>query len=137
MFAFQVPGLAERFFRGRDEVSIRKLFMSAAINTQVFETMDFSAYLSLLSDPSFGGINYYRAGIRGALPTLRPVHAPAQIIWGLGDPALGAHIASEEAYADWTSSIVVHRIESAGHWVQQEAPDIVNQHLIEFWRANA
>ena len=136
MFLFQIPGLAERYFRKAKLADVQRIFMAGAANRSVFERKDLSAYVELLNDPDFGGFKYYRAALRRRLPELRPVRAPAQLIWGLEDPALGSHIADENKYQHWTSSFTVHRIEGAGHWVQQEAPDIVNQHLFHFWQTH-
>ena len=134
MFLFQLPYLAERRFRKATADSVRDLFLSAAHNKSVFADKDLSAYVSMLRDPEFGGVHFYRAAIRRRLPSLRHVSSPAQLIWGLQDPALGPHIAQEDLYADWTDTFTIHRIPNAGHWVQQEAPEEVNGLLLRFWK---
>ena len=133
MFMFQLPGVAEWYLRRKGSSAIRELFLNGAKDKAPFLEKDFSPYMALLQDPSFGGFKYYRAGVRKRLPALQRVRAPAQLIWGAADPALGQHLSNKELYQNWVDDIEVHLIESAGHWVQQEAPEAVNDRLRVFW----
>ena len=82
------------------------------------------------------GLNYYRANVPPesllAPPVeLPPIHAPTMGIWSSGDVALtegqmlrsAAHVAGPWHY---------QRIDGPGHWLQLEAPDLVNGLLLDF-----
>ena len=59
------------------------------------------------------------------------VERPVLVVWGLGDRALGFDdlVPGTE---DFTSSLEVHTVTSAGHFVHEEKPEIVNRLLIDF-----
>ena len=82
------------------------------------------------------GLNWYRANVppeRFTSPPLElpPVQAPTMGIWSSGDFALteaqmresAKHVAGPWRY---------ERIDGAGHWMQLEAPDRVNELLLDF-----
>jgi pimeloyl-ACP methyl ester carboxylesterase len=87
-----------------------------------------------------GALNYYRAfmrlGVRDALPRLDPgipmpestVSAPTRVVWGEDDDALLT--ANAEGLDEWVPDIAVTRLADAGHWVQLDAPDRVNDALL-------
>ncbi len=60
-------------------------------------------------------INYYRANT-GMLRR-----------WGEADTALG--IENPEGYGSYVSDFTLHRLPGVSHWVQQEAPERVNEIL--------
>ncbi|MEO4030342.1 alpha/beta hydrolase [Chromobacterium vaccinii] len=103
---------------------------------------DFDALVSAFTVSGFrGGLNYYRnldrnwtlqAAFNGML-----VQVPALYLVGEHDPGLAMPgmrdiiDAMPKLVPDLRDSLV---IPSAGHWLQQEAPDQVNAALIEFLR---
>jgi pimeloyl-ACP methyl ester carboxylesterase len=79
-------------------------------------------------------INYYRAAVR-AYPLaqvrgLRRVDIPTLIIWGDQDRYLGRELAEPDRA--WVPDVRVERIAQASHWVQADAPDRVNQLMVDF-----
>jgi len=83
-----------------------------------------------------GPVNYYRAIIRYACPEVekatkaRKIIVPTLIIWGTNDGCLEKCLA--EISRQQVERCEVKYIEGASHWVQQEEPELVNQHMREF-----
>ncbi|HEY8711254.1 MAG TPA: alpha/beta hydrolase [Thermoanaerobaculia bacterium] len=79
--------------------------------------------------------NYYRAlgRNRGELRQhLRPIDLPTLLIWGAREPVFMRE--TTEDFADYVPNLRIVRIAGAGHFVQTDAPAIVNELLIEFAR---
>lgn len=76
---------------------------------------------------------YYRA-LRRSRRELRkiaqPIHAPTLVIFGERDPVF--MLSTLEHFDDVVPNARVERIPSAGHFVQTDAPEIVNKLIIEF-----
>ena len=83
-------------------------------------------------------IDWYRASFRRSLRPgrrrgLPPVQAPTLVLWGTEDRFLGRELADpgrlRRSLADGNEPTVVW-IDDAGHFVQNEAPDRVNDELL-------
>jgi pimeloyl-ACP methyl ester carboxylesterase len=80
-------------------------------------------------------LNYYRANIlrygKANAPVPR-IECPTLLIWGEDDIYLGPRLASaNEAYA---SKLTMKRLPGVSHWVQQDAPEEVNETIAEWAR---
>jgi pimeloyl-ACP methyl ester carboxylesterase len=79
-----------------------------------------------------GGINWYRNIDRNAAehPVVgtRPLALPCLMLTAEWDPGLRPEFA--EPMRTLCSDLVVHHVQKVGHWVQQEAPEVVNAHLL-------
>lgn len=105
-------------------------------------TGEFENYFRAFARSGFAGpLNYYR-NLHQNWAAARPWHnapldLPVLFIAGskdfvatTGDGALGSTV---EAMNSWCTDLRgIHMIEGAGHWVQQEAPDQVNELLLAF-----
>jgi pimeloyl-ACP methyl ester carboxylesterase len=102
---------------------------------------DLRVYVEAFERTGFtGGLNYYRnidrnwehsAGLAG-----ERIEQPALFITGSRDPVQG--FMPQQAMEGWVTDlrdIVV--VDGAGHWVQQERPEDVNQALVAFLSAGA
>ena len=77
--------------------------------------------------------NYYRAlrRHRAALrPLLRPIEIPVMLIWGERDPVFVRE--TTERFEEWVPNLRVERIARAGHFVQTDAAERVNELLLGF-----
>lgn len=77
--------------------------------------------------------NYYRAlrRHRAALrPLLRPIEIPVMLIWGERDPVFVRE--TTERFDEWVPNLRVERIARAGHFVQTDQPERVNELLLGF-----
>ena len=82
-----------------------------------------------------GGLNWYRNLDRNweimANPAAHTIEMPAMLIAGADDPVLG-FTRRERAAEVVTGPYQEVLIEDAGHWLQQERPDQVNEVLLDF-----
>jgi pimeloyl-ACP methyl ester carboxylesterase len=82
-----------------------------------------------------GGLNWYRNMDRNweimADPPVATIDVPAMFIGGTADPVLG-FMRSDRATEVVTGRYREELIDGAGHWLQQERPDRVNELLLDF-----
>ena len=83
-----------------------------------------------------GGINWYRNIDRNAAehPAVgtRRLELPCLMLTAEWDPGLRPEFA--EPMRSLCADLELHHLEQVGHWVQQEAPGVVNAHLIAWLR---
>lgn len=135
-FFFQLPALPERVISARRFLLVRRLLARDPVHEGAFTSEDIERYVEALSRPGAltAALNYYRA-LRDpeALRWLRRagrVEAPTLVVWGMRDLALGPWLL--DGLERWVPDLRVHRIEDASHWVQNDAPDEVNEALLGF-----
>ena len=83
-------------------------------------------------------INYYRAALRGsrkaAAEALPVIPTPTLMIWGLEDRALGKQ--TTDGTDEHVEDLTMRFLPDVSHWVQQEAPEIVNAMLVAWLDGN-
>jgi len=138
MFFFQLPGIPETLLSLNNYAFLRRAFAGVLGDAEI------DKYVEAMSKPGAlaGGINYYRANVSeefflGALghPTEVPrITAPTLVIWGEDDAYLGRELTEGvEAYID--APYTLRFIPECSHWVQQQQPELVNQYILEFLKA--
>ena len=79
-------------------------------------------------------INYHRSMFsyrkKTETPSKKTVQVPTLVIWGDDDFFLEKEMA--DAHSSLVDDITVRHIPNCSHWVQQDAPDLVNQYIKEF-----
>lgn len=95
----------------------------------------FEHYVTEFSRTGFrGGINWYRNIDNNAAqhPAIgvKPLTLPCLMLMADLDPALRPEFAAD--MPERCSNLTMHLIENAGHWVQQEQPEVLNSHLIKW-----
>jgi pimeloyl-ACP methyl ester carboxylesterase len=158
---FQKPGVAEAEFERDVEYSLRSGFYGRTLSLFLKDGFGFLGdpviprawpdWISELDAAQFVE-SYRRTGFRGGLNWYRNIdrnweltapwqgtliHQPTLFIVGTNDPTIGGPM--NEAAMTQLPQIVpgLKRqllIEGAGHWIQQERPDEVNEALIGFLR---
>lgn len=101
----------------------------------------FAAYVAAFTAGGFEGpVNWYRAmDLNWSLTAFlqgQKIHPPALFIVGERDPVRHYSGAHEAGMADWLTDLrdrIV--IPGAGHWIQQERPEVVNAALLSFFGA--
>ena len=126
---FQFTGTAEQLLVRDDHRLLRELLR---------DTGDVERYLVDLARPGAltAGLNWYRANLSPhreleTRPPPMPVAAPALGLWSSGDHYLtedGMTRSAEFVRGPWR----YERIEDASHWMQLDAPERVNELLLEF-----
>lgn len=127
---FQLPVLPEIALR---RLGTRALRSTSAPGT--FSDADLDRYREAWARPGVarGMLAWYRAAARLGLgdrdldPTVRP---PTLLLWGDADVALDARLAERSAALCADGRLVT--LPGVSHWVQHEAPDVVNAELLAF-----
>ena len=137
-FFFQLPWLPEAAIRFGGYRVLDRGLRGEPRRPDAFSDEDIAAYKDALAQPGAltAAINYYRAaGRRNPFETarmLRQIDVPALLIWGEQDPYLGVGLT--QGLEQWVPKIRVERIPEASHWVQVDAPERVNELMLEFLR---
>lgn len=137
-FFFQIPGLPELALRARDYRVITQAFRSMAIDKSRFPDEALEVYRRNAAQPGAltAMINYYRAAVRGGGGRRQRalgyplIEIPTLMVWGTADRALGV----ETTYGTdaFVKDLTLRYLPNVSHWVQQEAPEVVNS-MLEAW----
>jgi epoxide hydrolase 4 len=128
---FQLPWLPEWLMAARGYALLRSTFPPC------FTPADLDRYQAALAQPGArtATLNYYRAAMRYPTETARrppTIDVPTLLIWGERDPFLGRRLTV--GLEAWVPRLRVERLADVGHWVQNEAPERVNELLVDFLR---
>jgi epoxide hydrolase 4 len=133
MFFFQLPRIPERTLMKNDYAMLRKTF-----EVDGFGSDEIEPYVEAMRTPgaATAAMNYYRASLRrvvtGRTPRSSRIDCPVLVIWGDRDRHLGKEMATPPAKL--VPNARVEHIPGASHWVQNAAPDRVNELLLQFVR---
>ena len=138
VFFFQLPWLPEFLIRVGGFAGLKHRLRHEPVHANAFDPATIDVYLQALAQPGAltAAINYYRAGLRGLREGLsqriKPIDSPTLIIWGEQDRYLGRRLL--EGLEPWVADLTLERIADASHWVQAEAPERVNERILQFIR---
>jgi pimeloyl-ACP methyl ester carboxylesterase len=137
IFFFQLPWLPEWLIRRGNFASLERVLRQEPVRPGAFSNDDIRLYKEALARPGAltAAVNYYRAifQTRRWRPRSTPVlKAPTLLIWGERDRYLGVRLI--EGLGQWVENLRVERLPDASHWVQNDAPERVNELLIGFLR---
>jgi len=135
MAAFQLPFLPEQILVRRDTMT--KTFRGWSTRPEHFDDDVIARFREAISQEGAArsAINYYRAArgdFAGAGTKLPRIAAKTLLVWGEEDQALGPWLV--EPHRNVVDDLRIERISGASHWVQQDAPERVNELLLEFLR---
>jgi len=130
---FQLPALPE-WLLGRNDGQLLAALLRGSSHPGTFDDTDLAIYRQAWRRPGRlrGMLNWYRAAGRRALrtaPPSAPVEVPTLVVWGAQDVALSRRMAAPSAAMCVDSRLEI--IDTATHWVQHDAPDLVNRHLLD------
>ena len=136
---FQLPWLPEWLFRRRGAALIAEAFRGMAIDKSRFPDDVLAVFQQNALRPGAltAMLDWYRANGRhfgrlgGQGPAASPIiETPTLLIWGEEDTALGKETTfGTERHV---RNLTVRYLPRVSHWVQQEAPEAVNQILAEW-----
>ncbi len=134
MFFFQLPEIPEALIQAGDYQLLAKALQQIPINKNIFTQSDIEAYKNAASKRGAltAMLNYYRniTQQRMLSSDWSILEVPTLMIWGEGDVALGKELTyNTQAYV---RNLQIKYIANAGHLVQQEQPELVNQYMREF-----
>lgn len=132
---FLLPVVPERVLAAGHFWLVRRMFRLMPARRATFTDADIDDYIRGLAQPGAlkAALDYYRANVlpgKVRLASHARTDAETLIIWGEQDPALGSFLL--EGTQRFAPRLRIHCIPSAGHWVQNEAPDEVNHALVRF-----
>ena len=138
IFFFQLPWLPEATFRAGNFALLERTMRTDPVRPGTFTDEDIRRYKRALAQPGAltATINYYRAVFRqDPRETVReppPVTCPTLLIWGDRDRYLGVDLT--KGLERWAPDVRVEHIPDASHWVQNDAPERVNELIVGFLR---
>ena len=130
IFYFQIPWLPERILTARRGAAVARAFTDMAVDASRFpaEVIDIYRDGWLRPGAMTAMLNYYRAAVRNVRSERRlgfpRIDVPTLMIWGLEDRALGR--ATTEGTGEYVDDLTIRYLPGVSHWVQQEAPELVN-----------
>ncbi len=132
---FQIPWLPETMLTARRAQAVADTFTGMAIDKSRFppEVTDVYRENALQPGAMTAMINYYRAntGLLDRYPGAPPIiETPTLIVWGEEDTALGIELT--QGYEPYVRELTLQTLPNVSHWVQQEAPEKVNQILVDW-----
>ncbi len=137
MFFFQLPWFPEALLRAGNYRAIRQAFRGMAIDKSRFPDEVLQVFVDNAARPGAltAMINYYREMIRAGGRRQRPlgfpvIDVPTLMIWGEHDTALG--IETTYGTERYVRDLTLRYLPNVSHWVQQEAPETVNE-MLEAW----
>jgi pimeloyl-ACP methyl ester carboxylesterase len=135
---FQIPRLPEAMLRARQYRAIGDAFRRMAVDKSRFPEEVLQVYRENAAGPGAltAMLNYYRALVRGGGAARQralgypKIETPTLMIWGEHDSALG----KETTYGTeaFVRDLTIRYLPDASHWVQQEAPEVVNA-MLDAW----
>ncbi|MBF6590552.1 MAG: alpha/beta hydrolase [Ktedonobacterales bacterium] len=132
---FQLRGLAEAAIRRDDYAMLRRTFRDADPARAWLTDADIQRFVEAIARPGAlsAALAYYRQLVRTGPATLGParvIHAPTLVLWGELDPYLGPELLS--GLDAWVRDPRLQRFPTAGHWLNQQEPERVNEALAAF-----
>ena len=139
---FQLPWLPERRMAANAAEVVARALVGGSYRREAWTREEVDAYRAAFARPgrAKAAIDWYRAGFRRSVRPRRgrvrgTVAAPTLVLWGVEDRVLGRELVTLErlrgAFSEGNVPSVV-LIEDAGHFVQNEAPERVNDELLRW-----
>ena len=146
IFFFQSPAIPELTLRARNFAALKWALRGGSERVEAFTDDDLDRYAEAYGQPGAltAMLAFYRAfgrrmvkaaqqtGVRPPPGERRTITAPTHIIWGRNDPVLGEHTADP---GDLVPNRKITFIEDASHFVHADAPDRVNELVLDFLAA--
>lgn len=133
MFFFQIPYLPEALFKLNLKGMMKKVLKGSS-KKGTFSEEDIEIYTKNMEKPGAitGALNYYRAAFRHKpASSSHKITSPTLLIWGEGDKVLGKGL-TYDMEPLFNGPFRIQYIPKCSHWANEEEPELVNTHLIEF-----
>jgi pimeloyl-ACP methyl ester carboxylesterase len=146
VFFFQIPKVPEEILSRNNCQFLQKMVLSSLSHKKAFNEQDVQLYVEAWSQPGAltASINYYRANWNlakilsmpkdyqtGLIKRFPKIKCPTLVIWGENDVALDKSLTvGLKEYIE--NSFEIRYFPDYGHWIHNEAPDVVNKILLSF-----
>jgi pimeloyl-ACP methyl ester carboxylesterase len=138
VLAFQLPWLPEALLGAGDCRAVGRMMRETSVHPERFSDADLQVYRDAARPASVrrAMIHVYRALVRGGglarQRALGPVvlDVPTLLVWGVQDVALSFE--TTEGTEAFVRDLTFRPLADASHWVQQDAPEAVNEILREW-----
>ena len=139
LLAFQVPGLPELLIRLNLPDFVKEFFQTQAVRKAAFSNDVLQIYQAALEKKGAiaSALHYYRHFLNPQTLISRfsnqsgPIHIPTLVLWGEDDRLMNPK-ASKGLERFVKAPFKLKVIPECGHWIQQEAPRLVNSELLNF-----
>ena len=140
---FQIPGLAERVLSGRRGNAVGEGIRRGMVNPQHLDDETAALIGANFSDRARvkAMVDYYRALIRGGGARRQSrlgfpaIETPTLMLWGVNDVALT--VGTTYKTHEYVEDLTLRYLPEASHFVQQDAPVLVNRMLRAWLRGEA
>ena len=140
---FQLPWLPERRMAADSAAVVARALVGGSHRRDAWPPEELDAYRAAFARPgrAKAAIDWYRAGFRRTVRRRRSsgpsrrVAAPTLVLWGVEDRFLGRELVAPDVLRGVLTEGNVPEvvfIEDAGHFVQNEMPDRVNEELLRW-----
>jgi pimeloyl-ACP methyl ester carboxylesterase len=130
---FQIPWLPETLTSLNDYRPFASAMQNSALPGS-FTDADMDTYRAMWSRPGAmrAMLNWYRAYAQLSKPEVESfrIRVPTLMLWGMNDFALGSEMAQPSIEMCDDGRLI--ELPEATHWVQHDAANKVNRHLLEF-----
>jgi pimeloyl-ACP methyl ester carboxylesterase len=136
MFFFQIPFFTEAILRNDDwELMVRMLLDTSKQGSFTNEDIEKYRQAWWRKGAVTSMLSWYRAALQMPPDMSGDMHikVPTLILWGAQDITIGREMAQPSLDLCDEGKLVL--FENSSHWVQLDASDAVNQHLIDFFTA--
>lgn len=139
IFAIQIPKLFDLRLAQDSAAILPRIFMSGARRRAMLSAHDLDVFRRTFARAGApeAALEYYRTnlsplGLLLGRMRVPPVSVPTLVLHAQDDPFVGpAFFRGHEAH--FTGPYEIRFIPGCGHWTQQEAPELVNEALSEFF----
>lgn len=137
MFFFQLPWLPEWVLTRNDAGAVVRMLRGSSVSREHFSAQELRPFRDAIQRPGAAKamVGWYRAAIREGLMRAPqkspPLTMPSMLIWGMQDQALSFDDLVPGTLAN-APGCRLEKIQTAGHFVHAEVPEIVNPLLLAF-----
>jgi epoxide hydrolase 4 len=128
-----VPFWFSSYAKRDPERMLRDAFLRDPDHQRVFTPEVIEQYAKHIRRIGVPAVNYYRAFAMSPTLLLKRVRMPVRLIWGENDPWVGSFFGEPDTYKKFVDQIDAVVFKDKGHFIQQQAPELVNPALREHW----
>lgn len=134
VFFFQIPWLPEKMLGRNNAQGVSEAILGSAVDKSKFPPEVLDVYRRNAAQPGAltAMVNYYRGlfRARGSRSDMPKIETPTLMVWGEDDVALS--IESTYGTEAYVANLTIRYLPRVSHWVQQEAPEVVNAMMSAF-----